>query len=117
MAGRQHPHPGGQLGRHVHDLLAVADQPLGHGSANAVGALDGPAALPPAAGPLTQPLVAVQGGRDALLIQQLAVLIQHGGGVGGLVGIDADHHRHGAPFSRGQEAPGGQADLSWAVLC
>jgi hypothetical protein len=28
MAHRQHPHPGGQLGRHVDHLLAVADQPL-----------------------------------------------------------------------------------------
>jgi hypothetical protein len=30
VADRQHPHPGGgQGGRHVQDLFAVADQPLG----------------------------------------------------------------------------------------
>ena len=57
-------------------------------------------------------LVAVQGGGDALLVQQLAVLIQRGGGVGGLVGVDADHHRHAGTFLEGgQETPGGQADF------
>jgi hypothetical protein len=40
MADRQHPHPGGQLGRHVQDLFAVADQPLGQRPADAVGAFD-----------------------------------------------------------------------------
>jgi hypothetical protein len=28
VADRQHPHPGGQLGRHIHHLFAVANQPL-----------------------------------------------------------------------------------------
>jgi hypothetical protein len=98
---RQHPHPGGQLGRHVQDLFAVADQPLGQGSADTVGALHGPAALWPAPSPLAQLLVAVQGRGDALLAEQSPVVVECGGGVGGLVGVDADHHRHtGAPFSR-----------------
>jgi hypothetical protein len=86
MADRQHPHPGGQLGRHVHHVLAVADQPLGQRPADPVGTLDRPAALRPTLRPYPQGLVAVQGGRDALLPEQLAVLIQHGGGVGGLMG-------------------------------
>jgi hypothetical protein len=52
MPDRQHPHPGGQLGRHVQDLFAVADQPLGQRPTQPVGALDRPAALGPAPGPL-----------------------------------------------------------------
>jgi hypothetical protein len=69
MPDRQHPDPGGQLGRHIQDLLAVADQPLGHGSSNTVGALDRPAALRPAAGPPAQVLIAVQGRGDTLLAE------------------------------------------------
>jgi hypothetical protein len=115
VADRQHPHPGGQLGRHVQDRFAVADQPLGVGSADAVGALDCPAALRPAPGPLAQGLVAVEGGRDVLLAEELAVLVEGGGGVGGLVGVDADHHRHGGPFSRanGDAGDAGRAGRLW----
>jgi hypothetical protein len=94
VADRQHPHPGGQLGRHVQDLFAVANQPLGQRPADAVGTLDRPTSLLPLSGPLAQQLVAVQGGGDALLAEQVAVLVQGGGGVGGLMGVDADHHRH-----------------------
>jgi hypothetical protein len=109
VADRQHPHPRGQLGRHVQDLFAVADQPLRQGSADAVGPLDGPAALRPAACPLAQLLVAVQGGRNALAVEQPAVLIQHSRGVGGLVRVDTDHHRHtGAFLEGGQKQSGGQ---------
>jgi hypothetical protein len=46
VTDRQHPHLSGQLGRHVQDLLAVADQ-LGQRPADAMGALDRPAALRP----------------------------------------------------------------------
>ena len=102
VADRQHPHPGGQLGRHIQGLFAVADQPMSQRPPQAVGALDGPAALRPTAGPLAQLLVAVQGGRDALLVEQVALLIEHGGGVGGLVGVDADRHRHVGAFLEGQ---------------
>jgi hypothetical protein len=38
-----------------------------------------------------------------LLAQQLAVLVQRGGGVGGLVGVDADHHRHAGAFLEGRQ--------------
>jgi hypothetical protein len=38
-----------------------------------------------------------------LLAKQLAVLIQGGRGVGRLVGVDADHHRHGGAFLEGQQ--------------
>jgi hypothetical protein len=69
------PHPGGQLGRHIQDLFAVAGQPLGQGPADAVSALHRPAALRPATGPPAQDLVAVQGGRNTLLAEQLAVLV------------------------------------------
>jgi hypothetical protein len=54
VAGRQQPHPGGQLGRHVHHQLAVADQLLREPAAKAAGALHRPAALGPALGPATQ---------------------------------------------------------------
>ena len=90
-------------------MLAVTDQPLSQGSANPVGALHGPAALWPATGPLAQLLVAVQGGGDALLIQQPAMLIQHGGGVGGLVRVDTDHHRHAGAFLEGGQEDTGRA--------
>jgi hypothetical protein len=81
-------------------VLAVADQPLSQRPADAMGALHRPATLRSAFCPLAQLLVAVEGGGDTLLAEQLAVLVQRGGSVGGLVGVDADHHRHGAPFSR-----------------
>jgi hypothetical protein len=55
-------------------------------------------------------LVAIQGGRDPLL----AVLIQRGRGVGGLVGVDPDHHRHGAPCLEGQQGIPGRAGRLWA---
>src|SRR5215211_5296369 len=98
MAGRQDPHSGGQFGRHIEDLFAVADQPLGQRPADAVGTLDRPAALRPAPGPLAQLPVAVQGRGDTLLTEQAAMLVEDGGGVGGLVGVDADHHRHRGAF-------------------
>jgi hypothetical protein len=33
-----------------------------------------------------------------LAVEQLAVLIERGRGVGGLVGVDADGHRHAGTF-------------------
>jgi hypothetical protein len=51
VAGRQQPHPGGQLGGHVEDRFAVADQLLREPAAKAAGALHGPAPLGPALGP------------------------------------------------------------------
>ena len=35
VADRQDPDPGGQLGRHIQDLLAVADQPMSQHPAEA----------------------------------------------------------------------------------
>jgi hypothetical protein len=95
-------------------LFAVADQPLGQGPADAVGALHRPTALRPAPGPLAQLLVAVNGGRDALLVQQPAVLIQRGRGVGGLVGVDTDGHRHAGTFLEGGQERTGKASRLWA---
>jgi hypothetical protein len=60
-------------------------------------------------------LVAVQGGGDALLAEQPAVLVQRGGGVGGLVGVDADHHRHAGTFLEGQQGIPGRAGRLWAL--
>jgi hypothetical protein len=57
--------------------------------------------------PWAQGLVAVQGGRDAQLVQQLAVLVERGGGGGGLVRVDPDGHRHAGTFhTSGQEHTG-----------
>jgi hypothetical protein len=111
VADRQHPHPGGQLGWHVQDLLAVANQPLGQRPPEAVSALNRPTPVRPSCRPPTQGLVALNGGRNTLAVEQVAVLIQCGGGMGGPVGVDADRHRHGGRLSRGRQAPGGQADF------
>jgi hypothetical protein len=100
VADRQHPDSGGQLGRHVQDLLAVADQPLGQGPADAVRAFHRPTPVRPSCSPGTKGLVAVQGGRDALPTEQSAVRIQRGGGVGGLVGVNPDQDVHGPPSGR-----------------
>jgi hypothetical protein len=41
-----------------------------------------------------------------------ALLVQRSSGVGGLVGVDADHYRHAGAFLEGlPRIPGGQADL------
>jgi hypothetical protein len=100
-------------------VFTVADQPLREGSADAVGALHRPAALRPAFCPPTKGPVAVQGGRDAVAVQQLAMLVEGGGGVGGLVGVDADHHRHRDAFlERWAGATGeGRPTLGRADLC
>jgi hypothetical protein len=45
MAAVQQPHPGGQLGVDVADLLTDPDQLLGQAVAQPAGALDRPAAL------------------------------------------------------------------------
>jgi hypothetical protein len=50
VAGRQHAHLCGQLGRHIHHLLAVSHELLGQGSADPVGAFDRPSPLRPAPG-------------------------------------------------------------------
>jgi hypothetical protein len=101
VSGRQHPHPGGQLGRHVQDVLAVSDQPLGQWPAHPAGALHRPAPLRPGLGPSAQGLIASIGGRELLLVQQLTGLVESGGGVGGLVGVDPDGHRHAGTFLAG----------------
>ena len=51
VAGRQQPHPGGQLGGHVNDRFTLADQLLSQPAAKAAGALHRPAPLGPAHGP------------------------------------------------------------------
>jgi hypothetical protein len=47
MADREHPDPGGQLGWHVQDLLAVTDQPLRQCPPDAVGAIHRPTPVRP----------------------------------------------------------------------
>jgi hypothetical protein len=103
----------GAPGRHRPGLCAgEVDQPLGQCPAEALGALDGPAALRPAVCHGRKAWVAVQGGRDAQLVQQLAVLVERGGGGGGLVRVDPMVTGIRAPFIRaGRNTPGGQADL------
>ena len=94
VAGRQKPHPGGQLGRHVNDRFTVADQLLREGAAQAAGALHGPAPLGPAFGPAAQRPRTSPGGGEPLLGDQFAALVEHGSGAAGLVGIDPDGHGH-----------------------
>jgi hypothetical protein len=112
VAGRQQPHPGGQLGGHVNDRFTLADQLLGEPAAKAAGAFHRPAPLGPALGPATQRTPARPGAGKSLLVNRFAALIQHGSGAAGLVGIDPDDHTHPAtslvdPILR----QGGQPDL------
>jgi hypothetical protein len=120
VADRQHPHPGGQLGWHVQDLLAVANQPLGQRPSEAVSTLHRPTPVRPSCRPPTQGLVALNGGRNTLAVEQVAVLIQRGGGMGGPVGsmpivtgmagafLEGGRHREGRPTL-------GRADLCGAT--
>jgi hypothetical protein len=110
VADREHPDPGGQLGWHVQDVLAVADQPLGQGPADTVGALHRPPPVWPSCSPGTQGLIAVQSGGDVLLAEQVPVLVEGGGGVGGLVGSTPIITGMGTPFSRGSKGQPERAD-------
>src|SRR4029450_6921015 len=98
---------------HLETLLSIAPESLGQGPPDTVGALHRPAALRPAARPLAQLLVTLQGGGDALLAEQLAVLIQCGGGVGGLVRVDPNGDEHPAPFSRSEQERTGEGRPTW----
>lgn len=42
MAGVEEPHPRGELGRHVNDLLAVLEKPLSQRTSDTVGSFDRP---------------------------------------------------------------------------
>ena len=58
MPAGVHPDPGGELGGHVQDRLAVGDQPLGQGPARAVAAFHRPPAMLPPAGEARQAPIA-----------------------------------------------------------
>jgi hypothetical protein len=79
----------GQLAKHVHYVLAVCGQLLGEHAAQAAGALHRPAPRGPALGPAAQRTQANPGGGEALLVNQVAALIQYGRSVAGLVGSTA----------------------------
>ena len=100
VAGGQLPHPSGELGRDVDDLVAVGDQLLGEDPADPGGALDGPAPLRPALGEAAQGPVALAAGWESLLGEQLATLVEHGRGVAVLVRVNPDQDVHGPPSGR-----------------
>jgi hypothetical protein len=60
----EHPRPGGQLRRHVDDLFAVGEQPMGDVPADALAALDRPDPLRPLFGVLVHRRVAVPAGAE-----------------------------------------------------
>ena len=62
LPGREHPRPRGQLRRHVHDVLAVGEQPVGDVPADALAALDRPDPLRPRRDECQHRLVALDGG-------------------------------------------------------
>jgi hypothetical protein len=97
VAAGQLPHPGGELGRDVDDLFTVGDQLLGEDPADPGGALDGPAPLRPALGEAAQGSVALAAGWEPLLGEQLATLVNCGGGVAVLVGSTPIRTRMGPP--------------------
>jgi len=57
VTGRQQPHPGGQVGRHIQHPLTSGQQLLGHQMADALGALDCPGPLRPGRDPRLPVLV------------------------------------------------------------
>jgi hypothetical protein len=110
-ARRTAPAPGGQLGRHVQHLFTVTNPELApdryRGRPPPLSSVAA-SALPTGAAAGSYP-----GGRDALLAQQPAVLVERGGSVGSLVRVDADHYRHaGAFLEDAQEHRRGQADFA-----
>jgi hypothetical protein len=42
LTGAEHPRSGGEIRRHIDDVLAVGEEPLGQGTAGPVAAFDGP---------------------------------------------------------------------------
>jgi len=64
--------------------VLIGDQLLGKCPAGPMRALNRPASLRPGPSPFTQVLIANVGSWEVLLVQQPAVLIQRGGGLGAL---------------------------------
>ena len=93
MPARVHPHPGGQLRRHIQHHLAIRDQPLGQRPARPKTSLDRPAALGPPAGEDRQLRITIGGVREpGRLDHCLGHRVQHRGGVARLVRVHRDHH-------------------------
>jgi hypothetical protein len=90
VATIQQPHPGGQLGVDVDDLLAGHDQLLGKVVAQPAGALDRPVALGPTASPGQQPGRGLGTGEDRALANGLLALVNRDGDIGVLVRVDPD---------------------------
>ena len=92
-AGQQ-PHPGRQLGRHVHDVLPGGDKLLGQQVTQAARPFDRPRPLPERHRPVEQPLDLASAGPDLHLAERPLNIVDGHRGVRPLVRVDTDHHRH-----------------------
>ncbi len=105
-AGVHQPDPGRQLGGHVDDVLAGADELLGQQRPHAGGTLDRPSAGLERGGPRQQPDPLMAVSVDPELSYHRLLLVDGGGGVGTLVRVDPDRD-HGVlqTLKCGQGAP------------
>ena len=90
VAGVEEPDPGGELGRHVDDVLAGLEQPLGERTSGTVGALDRPDPVRPGLGVGPHRRVAGLVGGEPSRAEQLLVLVDDLDRRRQLVGIDPD---------------------------
>ena len=92
MTGIEQAHSRGELGRHVNDLLAGFQEPLGQWSTGSVGALDSPDPVRPCLHVCAHRGVASLVGAEATRAQPLLVVIDDLDGGRQLVGIDPNNH-------------------------
>ena len=100
VAGVEEPHPGSELGRHVHDVLAGLEEPLRQRPAGAVASLDRPDPLRPVLRIGPHRGVAGLVGAEPARAEQLLASVDDLDRRRQLVGIDPDDHlRHRSPAS------------------
>jgi len=92
VAGVEEPDPGGELGRHVHDVLAGLEEPLSKGATSAVGALDRPDPIRPGLRVGAHRGVAGLIGAEPTRAEQFLVPVDDLDRGRQLVGIDPDDH-------------------------
>ena len=104
-AGRQQPHPGRQLGLHIHDTLARGHQLLGQQITQAAGALDRPGALGERSSPHQETLDLAGAGAHPQLAQRRFGRVDSRRCMRPLVRIDTDHHCHEPLLGRRARGP------------
>jgi hypothetical protein len=108
VTGFEQPHPGSQLGRHIHHLLTGGDQLLGQQAPQPGRALHRPGPLRPAGRPRHQPLRLRRAGPYPHPAQRMLARADRDRGVRALVRVNPNHHcrhRHTPHHHRGQRLP------------